>query len=305
MLTLIKTYLINLYKFFTNRGVRLFFKHITRGVIFGLILTVLILQFYIEGEIIQGIEILNNRISINEMYREKQLKDLTSAIITLAELTAENDILQLKEIEDVKINVEKLNELIDNQLEKMKNFRTIDIEYAKKLQEANLFVFNISKGYCGSGTHIKINGESYLLTCSHLIKDIGDDFIFDVYGAGLVKIDRKNDLALFKFNIEPNLDYIEISDVAPTVGSEVYIIGNPDEMIDVLTDGVVANIGKGYYIATNKIFFGNSGGAIIYNSKLIGVVTQFRIEFAFPVITNYAYAVDLETVKEFLSDINE
>ena len=58
-------------------------------------------------------------------------------------------------------------------------------------------------------------------------------------------------------------------------------------------------------ITTNKIFYGNSGGAIVYRNRLIGVVTEFRMGLDFPMIVNYAYAVDLETVKEFLAGINE
>jgi hypothetical protein len=74
-----------------------------------------------------------------------------------------------------------------------------------------------------------------------------------------------------------------------------------------ITDGIIAQIDKSNYIVTNKVYFGNSGGALIYDGKIVGVLSQIA---AFTQITpwgivaqNYGIVVKLEHILTFLKDV--
>ena len=184
---------------------------------------------------------------------------------------------------------------------------------ASIIKQANVLIHNLTIGVTGSGTHIKINGQSYILTVAHLT-DYQDDELIAVldneeeYSLFLIKIDVDNDLALYKINLEIDLPYIEIADEFPEEGSEIIVIGNPAGLTDVITNGVIAKIEEENYFVTNIAYKGNSGGAILYNSKLIGILSRVGI-FRYqrynrpPLLVNYGWSVRFESIKEFLEGV--
>ena len=287
-------------------------KAIGIAILIGTFLGLFAGNLMIYTGVVDLLSTLQNKIDIYEIQREEQVKEITEFIKDIGTLAIENDIKQLELVENtqeiiagVQDNMRGIVGVLKQMKEKLNLTKTIDVPNVKDIKGANVLVYNITKGITGSGIHIKINGKSYVLSCSHLIKDIEDDIVADIYSLTLVKYSPKEDLALYRFNYKPDLPYLEISNIAPTEGSEVLIVGNPGGLIDVVTDGTIAKTGNQYYIMTNKIYFGNSGGAILYRGKIIGVVTQFKIWFAFPVIVNHAYGCNLETLQEFLAEINE
>ena len=180
----------------------------------------------------------------------------------------------------------------------------------EKYKKANLLIYNATANFSGSGTHIKIKNKDYILTASHLIEN-PDDFIWGILDNGdwhpleLTKINKEKDLILFRvFGLECH-PYLEISDESPKEGSKIIVIGNPDDMKDVITDGIISKVGRKGYLFTNIIYFGNSGGAILYKGKIIGVVSEFRCYFQIPIFVNYGFGCKLEMIKDFLEDVNE
>jgi len=189
-----------------------------------------------------------------------------------------------------------------------KEIKTVDIPEIEKLKKANVLIENVTIKRCGSGTHIKIDKKSYILTCAHLIKENNNIINAkldngDTHPLQLLKKNKELDLALFKIWAVGDLPYLEISDEEPKEGSEVTVIGNPNAIVDVVTDGIISHIDDKGYTITNTIFFGSSGGCVIYKNRIIGVVTQFRIFFNPPVIANYGYAIKLSIIQEFLKGL--
>ena len=98
-----------------------------------------------------------------------------------------------------------------------------------------------------------------------------------------------------------------VSDEFPKEGSEIAVIGNPDGLKDIITNGVISEIREYDYLLTNKVYRGNSGGAIIYKGKIVGVINMiltFFEELTPPIIVNYSMGTNLKSIREFL-DINE
>jgi len=195
-----------------------------------------------------------------------------------------------------------------------------------KLSKANLEIHNATDSSQGSGVLIKIEGQFYVLTCSHITKK-DDDFILAEdtitrigYPLKLVKIDRKNDLALFK--IFGKLDsYLEIADKEPEVGSVVYIISNPNGLVDTLTSGIISRKEDNHFLTEAKIFRGSSGGAVVYNDEIIGIIVKLNgylenifklyeikeldIKIPIPYTFNILFGecIRLHIIKNFLKDI--
>lgn len=249
------------------------------------------------------ISILQNKIEIYEIYKQQELKKLKETIKNMADLVIKNDKNQLELVEDVNKNLKEIQSQIENEL---KTKKQIDLSNVEDIKKANIIVYNTTMGANASGSHIVIKGKHYILTCAHLVEN-EKDFVWGVldegiwHPLGLAKINRKRDLALFKIFMVEDLPYLEISDKFPVEGSEVVVIGNPIGLKDVITEGIIAKVKDKLYILTNKIYFGSSGGAVLYKGKMVGVVNQIVVYSNFSeVFVNYTYSVNLETIKEFL-----
>ncbi len=249
--------------------------------------------------------LIERQIGIFEIDRREQVYD----IYKILNNTLDGVIINAKGLLGLAENVEELKDNLIKANENMKKLKFIDLPNIKNIKEANLIIYNSTVGIGGSGTHIKIKGSSYILSVAHLVSNnIADkDKIFGIINDGtfypltLEKIDKKNDLALFKIKGIEDSPYLEIATEAPKEGSEIVIIGNPDSLEDIVTEGIIAKVTKTGYIFTNLVFFGNSGGAILYKGKIVGVANQLRTYFQFPVVyVNYGYGVNLETLQNFL-----
>lgn len=257
---------------------------------------------------------IERRIELHELQHRLQVEDLLDILQKGLNISYENDKNQLilaqtivETMKSIVTNTEQL-QITQNKIQKeITTLQPIDLTLSAHLQEAIVLIGNITQGCGGSGTHIKLNDKSYILTCAHLV-DTTDDMLIafldngDMCPLQLVKINYEKDLALFKIYNE-NFASVEIGTEVPQPGSKVTVIGNPDSMVDVITEGVVSTILSDGYIFTNIIYFGNSGGAMIYKNKIVGVVTQIRVyNEAFGVMVNYGFAVKLEDIKEFIGD---
>jgi len=187
------------------------------------------------------------------------------------------------------------------------------------LVKSNLLLANLTIKAIGSGTIIKIRNEKYILTAGHLLENKDDDLVVVIEKGKyipleVVKIDKEVDLLLLKTKkVELLAPAVEVSDKYPPVGSTVYVVGNPAGLTDMVTKGVLSNNTKDrhFYFCSVPSFFGNSGGAVYYKNKLVGV-TSFvlplsRISVHLSKISvvqeQFMGIVNLQTIKDFLSDV--
>ena len=252
------------------------------------------------------ISTLQNKIEIYEEYRLSEIE----LLIKLMEYLIKNDRSQTDLLKDITKDIEKLDKNLLEFRENLRKKKAIDLDNVKKIKQANITIYNTVESIAASGSHIKIKGKDYILTCGHIIEN-EKDFIWGVldnnswHPLELVKLDIERDMSLFRIYEVGDLPYLEISNESPKEGSEVVIIGNPEQLTDVITDGVISKIEEYNYILTNKIYFGNSGGAILYKGKIVGVVNSILVHFRTspPTFVNYSRGSNLESVKEFLKGI--
>lgn len=270
---------------------------------------------YIQTETLSTLQSgVEDLIEAQRQFINNQMSELYNVMENTLNAIIATESAELNQIEDIKNDMNKeINNIKNLQIDiqnKLKNYKTTDIENADEIKEANILLYNLTVGGLTAGTVIKIKGNTYVLTCGHIISEDVNELIvlIDDFGnwhdVELVKYNPEKDLALFKvFDLDSSA-YLEISDEAPTEGSEVLVIGNPAGYRDIITDGIVAKInGDGFDILTNKIYFGNSGGAVLYKGKIVGVVVRIYVQFQIPVFVNYGCYVNLETIKEFLKGV--
>lgn len=167
-------------------------------------------------------------------------------------------------------------------------------------------------GWLGSGAYVSSDG--LVLTCAHLfghaIKEItivspnGQHSI-----ATLVRIDKKNDLALIKTYPLKAVRYFKLGS-EPNRGDVVYSFGSPLGHQFTVTKGIVENINVGnerWTMHGASINPGNSGGPLVDESgRLIGVnVTSFTVPGFLGIPTNAENmdnAVSLEAIRQLLRD---
>jgi len=314
------------------------FKKLTwAGVFFFMSLAVMFVLVLSSVTINQTIAELMREINLYENIWRGRIIDLAEIIEDIVDITTENDNRQIEIVNqqqeiivDLVDNLTKLGKtssendkkhyvLIEKILEdtnilknnysvlagKLNLMEQIDVDNVEDIKRANIFIVNASQSIHGSGSHIKINNKHYILTCAHLVKEM-EDFIWakldnNTYQPlGLVKINKEVDLALFEISMFEDLPFLEISQEYPKEGSKILVIGNPANEEDFITNGIITDIKDEGYVFTNLIYFGNSGGAILYKGKLVGVVNEIRTYWNFPLVINYGHGVNLKTVKDFL-----
>lgn len=140
---------------------------------------------------------------------------------------------------------------------------------------------NITK--LGSGVIMESNG--YIMTNFHVVQNA--DLIIVIlqtgqqYPAELVGFDVLTDLAVLKVNAE-NLPVIpQKQEITPLVGDVVLAIGNPLNLGQTVTQGIVSGTGRNGLSATSYLEFlqmdaainkGNSGGALVNtNGELVAI----------------------------------
>lgn len=157
--------------------------------------------------------------------------------------------------------------------------------------------------------------EDHVLTAGHCVKGHPKDEKLKVHVNGMVlwaywvRYEDEVDLAILSV---PHANFkhpIKIATTEPTVGSDIYCVGNPfGVMPDTLTKGAISN--KHRKSAFSKetrwqydctIHGGNSGGMVLNSAgELVAISTEGLIGPS-QAGTSYAFGVPLEAIKKFLA----
>lgn len=200
----------------------------------------------------------------------------------------------------------------------------------KFLQQVNVEIRNITVGSLGSGVSIKYKGQFYILSAGHLATKttIGTQDILELWENGqricalkiikhsVMSFNNENkddftkgvDLLLLK-PINPlyyPLYYVELDDKEPVTASEIYIVGNPMGIEDVVSMGRIIQYQNNFMYYINHTYFGNSGGGIYTKQgKLIGIVSHMLPIQPNPFVPPYMTygAVRLSVIQQFLMEL--
>ncbi|SDD64918.1 DNA/RNA endonuclease G, NUC1 [Algoriphagus faecimaris] len=88
--------------------------------------------------------------------------------------------------------------------------------------------------------------------------------------------DKDNDYIIFKVNNSQKVPALRISDHTPTVGEEVFAIGNPKGLEHTLSTGIISALRDSGEIlqTTTEITHGSSGGPLMnMNGEVVGITT--------------------------------
>lgn len=174
----------------------------------------------------------------------------------------------------------------------------------------------------GLGSGVIMTESGYVLTCWHVVKNAESTFVTlqdsRVAQAELIGYDEITDLAVLKINAD-NLHVIpQVDNPKTRVGDVVLAIGNPLNIGQSITSGIVSR--SGHNITQNFIDFiqtdavlneGNSGGALVdSNGVLIGINNadfktldrQGRVVNANGIFFAVPYALARRVMDEIISD---
>ena len=161
--------------------------------------------------------------------------------------------------------------------------------YSQKTIRHSSFLRNQNLERTSLGSGVLMRPDGHILTCLHVIQ--GADIILvavaekhELYEAQLIGSDEVTDLAVLKINAE-NLPTIPQHETADTqVGDLVLAIGNPYNLGQTVTQGIISATGRSELsqlnIASHRNFLqmdaalnkGNSGGALVdSNGYLVGI----------------------------------
>ena len=172
----------------------------------------------------------------------------------------------------------------------------------------------------GSGSGVILTSDGYIVTNNHVV-DFADEFKvtlhdgreFDGY---LIGSDKESDLAVLKIE---GADFPAVkrgSSASSKVGEWVLAIGNPFELTNTVTAGIISAKGRDIglqrggegieaFIQTDAaVNAGNSGGALVnLEGELIGINTAIFTRNGGYV--GYSFAIPVEVVSSAVEDIIE
>jgi hypothetical protein len=219
---------------------------------------------------------------------------------------------------DIYKNINQLNGKMDKI---PANIQYAKIKLEKTLQQVNVMILNTTLGATGSGVTLKYKGKFYILTAGHMLDKEDDNLILSensqkICELKVIKRDyseiigegKGKDLMLLApktLTIQPRY-YVELADMEPSVGTEVYIVGNPMTIEDVVSEGRVAMYTDDFMYIRDSIYFGNSGGGVYsLDGKLLGIVSHMQPMQPFVEIPPFIIdgIVRLNEIKEFLRSV--
>jgi len=273
------------------------------GIVIGVVIILGIMQYQNNNLVASKMENLSSQLKSSERITDYTIRGVEA---------------------DVKSQVDNLNKKIDNVPQKIESVKT---KVEQTLLQINIMIKNTTAESLGSGATIKYKGKFYVLSAGHMANELTDKLelwendtkvcdlkiIKQLYNNNedsnnLLDVTNSNDLLLLKptdENIVP-IYYVELADMEPITGSQIYIVGNPLGLEDILSQGRVAVYKNNYMYFRDSTYFGNSGGGL-YNAegKLIGIMShvipvQPMQDFP-PFILEGA--VRLNVIKDFLADV--
>jgi serine protease DegS len=167
------------------------------------------------------------------------------------------------------------------------------------------------------GSGVIINKEGYLLTNHHVIDEAEDIFVTlhdgRTFQATIVGSDIETDLAVLKIPVE-NLQAITLGEPQKAyIGDVVLAIGNPFNIGQTVTQGIVSATGRhGLGLSMYENFIqtdaainpGNSGGALIdTQGKLLGINTAILNRGNNSTSTGIGFAIPADIAVNIMNDI--
>lgn len=168
------------------------------------------------------------------------------------------------------------------------------IKLEQTLKQVTVMVINKTAGSQGSGVAIKYKNKYYILSAGHMAPNLTDELYLYENGEPICKLvivksdysgedvsinSDWRDLLLLKAEnpfFVPKV-YTEIADYEPITGTEIYVVGSPMGIEDVITDGRIISYADNFMYHMAFTYFGNSGGGVYdYNGKLIGIVSHMN-----------------------------
>lgn len=221
-----------------------------------------------------------------------------------------------KDIED---NYSDLNKKIE-QVPEVEKVKKLALE--AKLKQINVFVVNETINATGSGVTIKYKDKFYVLSAGHMATTPEDKLSLSENGETICELEivkqdyseeltkDGNDLLLLRPkdpNIIPRI-YVEIADIEPETSNELYIVGNPMGVEDVVSDArVIMYQGNFMYMIATSSYFGNSGGGIYTREgKLVGIMSHLIPVQPSPTVPAWMIhgCVRLSVILEFLRGVS-
>jgi len=250
--------------------------------------------------------------------------DIRKEILQNRELTDKDLKIQARIVLDIYKQLKKLNKDINGVPQKIQGDK---IKLEQTLKQINVCIENSTIGAYGSGVSIKYKGKFYILSAGHMINDPTSEQLWlgengnQICELEVVKhafttpeedgngdFTKGLDLLLLRPknpNFQPRF-YVELADREPITGSEIYIVGNPMELEDTISDGRIVIYKNNFMYYIDHTYFGNSGGGTYdKNGKLVGIVSHL-----YPLQSNKNFppyilngAVRLNVIKDFLKGI--
>jgi S1-C subfamily serine protease/Flp pilus assembly protein TadD len=164
------------------------------------------------------------------------------------------------------------------------------------------------------GSGFLISGDGLLVTNFHVIRNGSCAKIETASGqkfavTGVVAADPNSDLAILQTDAKGQPFLNLGADTLPAIGTHVYAIGNPEGLVNSLSDGLISGVRTDESIpmlqTTAAISHGSSGGPLLTaDAKVVGVTSEMfvgaeNLNFAVPVSNIRRLIANRGTVQPF------
>ncbi len=205
-------------------------------------------------------------------------------------------------------------------------------ELYEKVKDTVVLVYNYQRqtGYAepmkyGSGSGVVFTSDGYVITNAHVVEgadkmtvvapDYKNPDTTKEYEATVVGSDTYSDLAVLKISRDDPFEYATLGDSDTVrVGQDVCVLGNPKQLLNSLTKGIVSGLGRAsasnsaYGTSTIQIDAainsGNSGGGLFdMYGNVIGIIDYKLVSNTSASIDNIGFAITINEAKPVINDL--
>jgi len=184
-----------------------------------------------------------------------------------------------------RIKLEEIDKLLE-----VKEAKTTDFSILFERNEKSVFLIIAYDRFgdaVSQGTGFFVSSNGVAVTNHHVFNDKITKIKITTSQSGTYEVERRDildydaelDYVIFRVNTYGSLPYLKIAKTTPKIGESVFTIGNPEGLLNTMTNGIVSSIRNDYIQTNTAITHGSSGGPL-FNSygEVIGITTMGKQE---------------------------
>jgi serine protease Do len=255
---------------------------------------------------------------MNKIIRVVFISIIVSLASCVDKKNSENNELKRKELElkekELELREKEFNLNSKNRTEEKESLSSI----YKSVKRGVYLVYTENEEGVSQGSAFVVDNSGLAISNYHVFEDASSAIAINEFDdkfmiSEIVEFDKDKDYIIFRLGNQDNIPYLNIAEKIPSVGENVFAVGNPKGLTQTLSTGIISGFrDENNLLQTTTAITNGSSGGPLFNEKgqVIGVTTsgfgEANLNFALNIksipFTKYVNKIRTSNLSSNLSD---